>query len=76
MALSGVRLETNRGKKLDGILRPGPSLWHGKIRPARAGANAGRTARRHIVFSFIVMCSTQWGAASASLAVRFWMIGR
>lgn len=91
MALSGVRLETS-GKEIGSFnhikprnsatdkrgtcLRPGPSLWHGKIRLARARSNAGRTARRRVVFSFIVMCSTQWGAASASLAVRFWMIGR
>ena len=89
MALSGVRLETS-GKEIGSFnhikprnsatdkrgtcLRPGPSLWHGKIRLARARANAGRTARRRVVFFFIDN-STQRGAALASLAVRFWMIG-
>lgn len=66
MALSGVRLETS-GKEIGSFnhikprnsatdkrgtcLRPGPSLWHGKIRQTRVCANAGRTARRDVVFS-------------------------
>ena len=94
MALSGVRLETS-GKEIGSFnhikprnsatdkrgtcLRPGPSLWHGKIRLARARANAGRTARRNkLKFDCHTKVSenrTQRGAALASLAVRFWMIG-
>lgn len=66
MALSGVRLEiigernrfiqnhikprNSATDKRGTCLRPGPSLWHGKIRLARARANAGRTARRNVVF--------------------------